>query len=94
VIEDVHRRLEAAGIPFLERFATRDRILAEWSGRASNLGAGNPSRIVLAIILSARNRTDEARALHAKQARETTNPRHPEYVRALAAQLGLGTLDG
>ena len=93
ILEDVHRRLENGGFPFLERYATRDRILAEWKDREDNLSASSPPRIVLAILLAQRGETERARALLARQARETRNPGHPAYVRELARELGLGELE-
>jgi hypothetical protein len=94
VISDVLRDLQSAGLPFLERFATRDRILAEWRARSQNMGASSPPRIVSAIILAERGEHEEARALLSQQARDTRNPGHPEYVRELAEALGVGQLDG
>ena len=93
VVDDVRRCLERGGLPFLNRFASRDRILAEWSGQSENSDAGSPPRIVMAIILAERGERDQARALLAAQALETRNPGHPDYVRQLANQLSLGTLD-
>jgi uncharacterized protein DUF4304 len=90
----VRARLERGGLPFLDRFASRDQILSEWSDRSENLGAGAPPRIVLAIILVERGETSRARNLLNAQVRETRNPGHPDYVRELAGRLGLGSLDG
>ncbi len=94
VLTDVRRRLEVGGFPFLDRYSTRDRILAEWRGRSENMGASNPPRIVLAIILAERGELERARELLALQVLETSNPGHPAYVRELADQLGVGPLDG
>ena len=94
VIGDVRRRLEQAGLPFLDRFSTRNKILAEWHDRSESTGAGGPPRIVMAIILAERGQKDQARGLLARQVLETRNPRHPDYVRRLAKELGLGSLDG
>jgi hypothetical protein len=94
VIEDVRCRLEQEGLPFLNRYSTRAKILAEWQDRSENMGAGGPPRIVIAIILAERGRKDEARALLAQQLLETRNPGHPDYVRRLANQLSVGSLDG
>jgi hypothetical protein len=58
------------------------------------MGAGGPPRIVMAIILAEHGRKDEARALLAQQVLETRNPGHPDYVRRLANQLSVGSLDG
>lgn len=94
VVNDVKRGLEGGGFPFLGRFSSRDKILAEWHDLSEIIGAGSPPRIVMAIILAERRRTNDARALLAQQVLETRNPGHPEYVRDLAKKLGLGSLDG
>lgn len=94
VLSDVRRRLEVGGIPFLERYSTRDKILAAWKDRSENMGASNPPRIVMAIMLAERGDKDRARELLSLQARETHNPGHPAYVRRLADQLAVGPLDG
>lgn len=94
VIADVRRCLEDEGLPFLERFATRDLILAQWDGQAQNMGASSPPRIVSAIILTERGEREAARLLLSQQMLETWNPGHPKYVRSLAEALGLGRLDG
>ena len=94
VIADVGGRLERYGLPFLERFATRDKILSEWQGLSRNVGAGGPPRIVMAIILAQRGEKEGARRLLAQQVRETHNRGHPEYVRKLAKELSVGNVDG
>lgn len=94
VIDDVRNLLEEAGLPFLHRFSTRDKILAEWQGLSENVGASSPPRIVLAIILAGRSLKKQARALLTEQVLETRNPGHPDYVQKLAKQLGVGSLDG
>ena len=94
VLGDVRRLLETAGMPFLERYSTRDKILAMWSERTDNMGAGSPPRIVTAIILAGRGERDRARKLLSLQAREALNPGHPAYVRQLADQLAVGQSDG
>lgn len=94
VIDDVQRRLEVGGLPFLDRYSTRDKLLAEWHDRSENMGASNPPRIVMAIILAERGMSGRARELLAEQVLETRNPGHPDYVRKLAEKLQLGSLDG
>jgi hypothetical protein len=94
VIDDVRYRLEHVGVPFLNRYSSRENLLAEWQGRSENMGASAPPRIVIAIILAEQGRKDEARALLAQQVLETRNPGHPDYVRRLANQLSVGSLDG
>lgn len=92
VIEDVRRRLEQGGLPFLERYSTRDRILAELSDLTKNTGGGGPPRIVMAVILAERGEMGRSRELLARQAQETLNPGHPDAVRRLAMKLGVGPL--
>jgi len=58
------------------------------------MGASSPPRIVMAIILAERGETERARALLARQVLETRNPGHPDYVRKLASELAVGSLDG
>jgi Domain of unknown function (DUF4304) len=94
VVDDLRSRLQGGGFRFLERFSTRDRILAEWSDRSENMGASSPPRIVMAIILAERGQKERARALLGRQVLETRNPGHPDYVRRLARELSVGNLDG
>lgn len=94
VISDVQRRLELDGLPFLDRFSTRDKILAEWHDRSGNMDASSPPRIVMAIIEAERGQRGRARELLAQQMLETRNPGHHNYVRKLAERLALGKLEG
>jgi hypothetical protein len=93
VIDDVRCRLELGGLPFLDRFSTREKVLAEWHDRSEHMGASSPPRIVMAIIFAERGQSGRARELLARQVRETRNPGHPDYVRKLARRLELGSLD-
>ena len=93
VIEDVQNCLEQSGFAYLEQYSTRDRILRDLGGRSSDAGLGSPRRIVMAVILTERSEKERARELLQRQTLETHNPGHPDYVRGLAARLGLGSLD-
>jgi hypothetical protein len=98
VIEHIYRRLELGGLPFLDRFSTRDKIIAEWRDRLENLSHSyliSPPRIVMAIILAERGESDQAREFLTQQVLETRNNlKHSEYVRRLAWELAVGSLDG
>jgi hypothetical protein len=94
VIDDVRRLLEEGGLPFLERFSTRNKILSAWPAGVPPIGASSPPRIVKAIILAERSQVADARQLLEQQVLETRNPGHPAYVRDLAKRIGLGDLDG
>lgn len=93
VIDDVRHHLQRYGFPFLDRFATRDKILAEWRDRAHQIPGSSAPRIVMAIILAGRGETEQARAQLARQVQETQVPRHAEHVRNLAKTLGLALAD-
>jgi hypothetical protein len=93
-VAELRERIVIDGIPFLDRFGSRDRILQEWATATENVSAGRPPRIVKAIILAGRGQSKEARELLRQQAQETRNPGHPAYVRGLAMKLGLGPLPG
>jgi hypothetical protein len=92
VVADISGRLELSGLPFLDRFATRDKILTEWADRTENMGASGPPRITMAVILAERGDRDRARELLARQASDRPTPGHADYVRTLAATLGLDPL--
>ena len=89
VVPDVLARLERDGLPFLDRFASRDALLREWKGKSRNDWTGSPPRIVMAIILAERGQKDAARELLSQQALEAQNAGHPAYVRSLATRLGV-----
>lgn len=93
VTSDVLGRLTQFGIPFLERFSTREQVLREFAAVSENRFLTVP-RIVSAIILLGRGDEDAARTLLAAQSLETHNRNHPDYVRELARRLGLGELAG
>jgi hypothetical protein len=93
LVGELGRGLQLHGFPFLDRFSSRDKILSEWHERSENFSAGSPPRIVMAIILVERGHKDRARELLAQQVLEALNPGHPDYVRELAIQLGLGSVD-
>jgi Domain of unknown function (DUF4304) len=95
VVDDVRGRLAEDGLPWFERYRSREQILEEMAQRHDNWGA-SPPRILSAIILAARGRSDQARTLLMAQASESlpSNPRHAGYVRELAMKLGVGSIDG
>jgi hypothetical protein len=65
-------------------------VLSELDGHADNLEHCATPRIVRAIILAKRGHAEAARELLAAQASGSQlNCHHPEYVRELAARMGL-----
>jgi hypothetical protein len=92
IVHDLQTCLVNYGFPFLNRFANRDSILAELHGEGKNLSHCSVPRIVCAIIRANRHEVEIARELLSEQAKETWNPRHPDYVRGLAQRMGLGLI--
>jgi len=96
VISDVLSCLSTDGIPFLNRYATRKKIMSELSNRPDQLGAAShPARIMLAILLvhsGNERRASKMLAEQAKWALEDNLRGHADYVGKLALRLGLGSL--
>jgi hypothetical protein len=93
VVQHVQLLLLSFGLVFLERFRSRDLILAELTGQGENLEYCSVPRIVCAIILTRRGKPDAARKLMSAQALEShDNRHHPAYVRELALRMGLGAV--
>lgn len=91
-VADIQPLLLSYGLLFLDRFSSRDLILAELEGH-ENLDYCAVPRIVCAIILARRGQVDSARALMTAQALGRTNNRHHSaYVRELAVRMGLGAI--
>lgn len=95
ITSDLQGRLEKNGLPFLQSFETRERILRDWPDYYAQKtpGWGSPPNIISAIILVGQGHYDIARKLLEEQARDAHNPGHPEYVRDLASRLGIPILD-
>lgn len=92
VIDDLLNAIQGAGTRFFEQFSTRDALVDLAYHERNRVFSGTPPRIVAAVILARRGDHEKARTLLAHQIAETTNPGHPEYVRKLAQNLGLGQL--
>lgn len=76
---------------FFSRYGSRAAILAELEGKGEYVGS--PARIICAIICVHRGELQRARDLLNQQSKDTHNPGHPAYVRALAERLGVGPLE-
>lgn len=92
-VADIQPLLLSYGLPFLDRFGSRDLILGELEGHGDNLEYCAVPRIICAIILTRRGQVDSARSLMAAQTLESRHNRnHPTYVRELAVRMGLGAV--
>ncbi|KQU95641.1 DUF4304 domain-containing protein [Devosia sp. Root105] len=85
---DIATYLERYAMPFFERHAERQAMIAELQD-GPIYGAGGPPRVVAAIILTELGRVDDARHLLKKQADLTEQPLHRGYLEGLSARLGL-----
>ena len=92
VIDEIRSALVTKGVAFLDRFASRDLVLAEIEQSGASCPWCPSPRIVSAVILAERDELGPAKALLAMQVLEGRNPSHPVYVRELARTLGLGEL--
>jgi hypothetical protein len=94
LIDEVGGLLLAVGVPFLDRFDTRDKVIESFD--PADRGHKNywmPARPDIAMILLKRGDREGAKALLIEQvkARPDHAP-HQAYVRELADRLGLGPL--
>ena len=92
VVADLQSLLLTYGLPFLDRFESRDKVLSELAGHGKNLEYCSVPRIISAIILTKRGQRSEAKELMSAQTGETLNRNHPAYVRELAVRMGLGEI--
>ncbi len=99
-VEEVKSMLIQSGIPFLERFGSREKIIADWVNfNETEFEITRVPRLDVAMILLQRNKKDEASQLiveHLNKCKVKEElphvQRHMEYVRELAAELGLEPL--
>jgi hypothetical protein len=97
LVADVSAQLESAGLPFLERFGTRQAIIADWIPFNDGPGSrSNIARIDVAVVLASKGQTTSARALLSEQVeraeKQGLHNGHVEYVRELSKRLGLGDI--
>lgn len=92
VIDDLLNAIRGSGMKFFEQFPNRDAVIDLAYRERDRVFFGTPPRIVAAVILARRGDLEKARALLVQQMTEKTNPGHPEYVRKLAQNIGLGQL--
>jgi hypothetical protein len=94
LIDEVGGLLLAVGISFLDRFDTREKIIADFDPTKNTKGTYWPAdRMDIAMILLARGDKGSAKRLLTEQVQTSQHlPNHQAYVRELAAKLGLGPL--
>jgi hypothetical protein len=95
VVADVRERLIKDGLPFLERFASREAIVKDWIDFNQTLLSGEANaRIVVGIILAKLGRAEEASVQFTKQIERATHPMQVDNLKKLATRLGLGNQIG
>jgi hypothetical protein len=95
-VDEIYRRLNEEAFPFFAQLSSRDDVIENWPKISAVIssGASSPWKIVAAIMMSERGEHAQASELLREQARETDNPKHREYVRKLAAEIGVLWEDG
>lgn len=92
-IDDIVARLKSGGLPFLERYATRDKILDRWNDHIASGALTIPAAVLKAIILVERGDMEEARNILAEYVQTITMPEHENYIRKIAKRIGIWRLD-
>ena len=97
LVDEIGSLLIDVGIPFLERFGSRDAIIRDWVRfNDDELRLTQIARLDTAMIFLRRGELDRAKALFedhmAEYRKDPRNPTHGPYVRELAVKLGLGEL--
>ena len=97
--DEILRLLSKAGIPFLERYATRELIEANWiADNDSRSRFSNTARVDVAIMLASKGNLAKAEELFAShialtraemEKGRTGHPGHIAYVKSLAERLGI-----
>jgi len=93
VVTDLLLRLNSAGLPYLERFATREKIIAAWTGKEPRILGCEPSRQMVAVLLATRGERARARELLRAEYLEATHAGRKEWLVSTARELGLDPID-
>lgn len=97
LVDEIGSLLLDVGIPFLDRFGSRDAIVRDWVRfNDDELSLTLIARLDTAMILLRRGQVDSAKTLFeehlAEYRKNPRNPTHGPYVRELAVKLGLGEI--
>lgn len=91
--DDIGALLLHVGIPFLERFKSRDQVVRDWIRfNETELAVTAVARLDVAMVLLKRGDHVGARRLFQEHLDKTELRNHAAYVRELAVKLGLGEL--
>lgn len=91
--DDIGALLLHVGIPFLQRFSSREQIVRDWiSFNETGRRLTQVARLDVAMVLLKNGDQDGARRLFQQHLGSTELPHHAAYVRELARELGLGGL--
>ena len=82
-------RIENDCVPYLDRYATRDLILSALEHRLDEVGAFGAPRLIGAIIHNGKGENERTRELLEEQLQFSKTRAHEDYVRDLAAELGV-----
>ena len=91
---DVGALLLHVGVPFLQRFSSREQIVRDWIiFNETERRLTQVARLDVAMVLLRNGDQAGARRLFRQHLCRTELPHHAAYVRKLAGELGLGVLD-
>ncbi len=91
--DDIGALLLHVGIPFLERFRSRDQIVRDWIHfNETELAVTAVARLDVAMVLLKKGDRVGARRLFQEHLDRTELKNHATYVRELAIKLGFGEL--
>ncbi len=89
-LTEVISLLDRHGLPFLENFSTREKIISEWvTFNNKEKLLSNRSRLDVGIILATAGRQAEAIDVIEDHLQASDNKHHNKYVQEVAERLGL-----
>jgi Domain of unknown function (DUF4304) len=92
VLTDLLLRLNSAGLPYLERFDTRDKWIASWTGKPAKIWGSEPRPQQVAILLAHRGERERSREILRAEYLESNDQQRKDLLE-LVAELGLGPID-
>ena len=93
ITDEIRQRIERDALPFLERFETRDRVLAVLADAENKFVLEGMRCEIRAIILAARGQVADATQILATYFQQTMEVEKKKHIQDLALRLGLGKFD-
>lgn len=88
IAAEITVHLQSCGLPFLDRYRTREDVVASWATDARNLSLAHDARVTVALQLLALGREAAATTmLQAQYEGARDQPQHRTWIRELAQRL-------